>query len=59
MLLRSLPELITAEAEEKVSIRFGRVEHSFLQTLKEDWGHFNPTPGENYLFWQKVGSFLV
>jgi hypothetical protein len=54
-----LPELVTGEAEEKVSIRFGRVEHPFLETAKEDWGHFSPTPAENYLFWREVGSFLV
>ena len=57
-----LPELVAgevAEEEKQVSIRLGRVQHPPSLTLDEGWSYLSPSPGEDYLFWQGVGSALV
>ncbi len=54
-----LPELVVGEAEEDVSIRFGRVAQPLSETSESGWSHFSPAPKKDYLFWRGVGSFLV
>ena len=55
-----LPELVAGEAEEEVSIHFGRVKRPrFLETAEAGPSFFSPNPEEDHLFWRGVGSFLV
>lgn len=54
-----LPELVAGKAGGEVSIRFGRVDAPPSEILEKGCGHFSPTPHEDLLFWQGVGSFLV
>lgn len=54
-----LPELVVGEAEEDVSIRFGRVAESPPKMSESGWSHSSPAPKEDCLFWRGVGSFLV
>ncbi len=54
-----LPELTPGVAEEEISIRFGGLDKPSSEILEKGWGHFSPAPGEDYLFWQDVGSSLV
>jgi len=58
-----LPELVagevTQEEKEDVSLRFGSVDHPPSVALDEGWSYLSPSPDEDYLFWQGVGSALV
>jgi hypothetical protein len=54
-----LPELVVGEAEEEVSIRFGRVDQPPADSSERHWSHFSPNPLENCLLWPGVGTFLV
>src|SRR5919112_825724 len=52
-----LPELVTGEAEEAVSIHFGRVEHPrFMETADAGSKFYSPNPEEDHLFWGGEGS---
>lgn len=55
-----LPELAAGEdAEGDVHIRFGRVDRGPSEIEEKGWSYFSPSPTEECLFWQGVGSFLV
>lgn len=54
-----LPELAARETEGEVSIRFGSVDHPPADALENGRAYFSPVPGEETLYWQGVGSFLV
>jgi hypothetical protein len=54
-----LPELVAGEAEEEVSIRFGRLDQPLLETREKGWSYSSPAPEEKHLFWQGIGTFLV
>jgi hypothetical protein len=54
-----LPELMAGERANEISIRYGRVDGLSSKTLEKGWGYSSPTPQEDCLFWQGVGSFLV
>jgi hypothetical protein len=54
-----LPELVAGQTKEEVSIRFGDVDHSPLETSEKDEACFSLAPEEVILSWQGIGSFLV
>jgi hypothetical protein len=54
-----LPELVVGEAEEEVSIRFGRVAQPLSEISENGWSHSSLAPKEDCLCWRGVGSFLV
>lgn len=54
-----LPELSVGEVDGDVSIQFGSVDYLRQDVFEKGWAYSRPAPGEEILYWQEVGSFLV